>query len=98
MLSILISVDDNQNYIGLKDNGNVLWYFESPASWLPFDGVSMYNGTLEYHLISVSWTGSFQTRAADFDIVLVSSKARLSLGDCKHGHLKLIEIQKLLLM
>jgi hypothetical protein len=80
LLSLILDYD-NQGYIGLKDNGNVLWYFESPASWLPVDGVSMYNGTLEYNLLSVSWTGSFQTRASDFDIVLVSSKARLSLGN-----------------
>jgi hypothetical protein len=64
----------------------VLWYFESPANWLPADGVSLYNGSLEYQLLSVSWTGSFQTRAADFDIVLVSSKARLSLGNGTHRH------------
>ena len=66
--------------IGLKDSGNVLWYFESPARWVPVDSVSAYNGSLEFHLISVGWTGSFQSRPSDFDVVLVSKKASLSLG------------------
>ncbi len=59
-----------------------MWYFESPDNWLPLDGVSMYNGSLEFHLITTEWTGSFQSRASDFDLVLVSKKTRLTLGKC----------------
>jgi hypothetical protein len=60
-----------------KDEGQFKWSFESPPGWIAGDKSLAYNGVLQVKMQAISWTGSF---LPDFDVVLVSSKKRLSLG------------------
>ena len=69
--------DKFQNTLRGKDDGQFKWSFESPPGWFAGDKSLAYNGVLQVALQAISWTGSF---VPDFDVVLVSSKKRLSLG------------------
>ena len=77
MSSLQPETDRFQNLLRAKDGGKDAWYFESPPDWFAGDKSLAYNGTLTVILQAISWMGTFVN---DHDVVLVSSKPRLSLA------------------
>ena len=72
-----LEIDTAQNAIKLKDAGKYSWWFESPQNFLKSDMVLAYNGTLEFFMQSLEWENTF---LEDYDIVLVSSSKRYTVG------------------
>jgi hypothetical protein len=72
-----LELDYAQNSIKLKDGGAYEWYFESPDGFFTGDKALVYNGTIQVHLQSLEWSSTF---TEGYDIVLVSSKKRYTIG------------------